>query len=137
MKKVANEEQIDELAERVEKLEQAVFEKERDIRDQKKKKSLTEFIQGCNIPHHVQKAVAIAYFLENYEGRGAYTTADIDSGYGRAKLQRPSNIHDVMRRAAEKGHFMEADEGDSTTHWELTQTGIDYVEEDLISDDDK
>lgn len=135
MRTVTDDNRIDELEQRIDELEQAVFEEERDIRGQKKM-SLAEFLKECDASDYTEKAVAIGYFLEKYDEVDTYTTADIQDSWRRAKMQQPGNLHDVVRRASSNGHLMDSGENDGATEWTLTQSGIDYVEEELLNDDD-
>lgn len=130
MRTMTNNDRIEDLEQRIERLENAVFQEERDIRSEKEL-SLAEFLRDCDTPHHSQKAMAIGYFYEVHNERESYSTADVREGYIKARLQKPQNLDDIMGKTAGRGFFLVVDEEDGVRQWALTQTGIDQVEEEL------
>lgn len=95
----------------------------------RKKLSLKEFLIEKNPTGDVQKAIAIAYFLENIEKVNSFNKGDIENGFRSAREKVPKNVSDKISMATKNGYFMEDKlSKNNLKAWVLTNTGIKYVE---------
>lgn len=93
-----------------------------------KKLSLKEFLIDRRPSNGVQMTLAIAYFLENYEGMSTFNAADLDRGFRAARETVPPNINDKANLCVKNGHFMEHNEKkESMKAWLVTRSGEEVV----------
>lgn len=125
--------QVAELTQRVEKLEAAIGTgAERIVAMRDKKHSPKEFLMGKAAKADTQKVLALAYYLEQFEGVQSFNVADIEGVFRLAKEKLPANINDAVNKNITRGFMMEAEEKkDSKKAWGLTSTGERYVENEL------
>jgi hypothetical protein len=94
-----------------------------------KKISVNEFLLEKNPEDELQKVLAIAYYLEKYEGYQVYNVKDIDNQYRSAKEKPPLNLSDKLQKNVKKGYLMEAKEKkDGLKAYTLTNKGLKFVE---------
>lgn len=128
---------IDKLEKRVQKLEEAVFQGNRqEVQHPNKKLSVREFMQQHDTSSHRKKVLVIGYYLEKYEGYERFSSSDLEDYYRKAKIKISSNTSQFINECAEKAWMMEGEEkneGNEKT-WIVTQTGEDKVENDLRED---
>ncbi len=97
-----------------------------------KKLSIKEFILSKNPKDHIQKTLAIGYYLEKSEGLSSFKAKDLEKGFQEAKEKAPGNINYNVIKNIEKGHIMESREKkDKRKAWNLTNTGEKFVENDF------
>ncbi|MDB5237292.1 MAG: hypothetical protein JWL88_394 [Parcubacteria group bacterium] len=125
--------QLAELQNRVEKLEAAIGTgAERAVATRDKKHSPKEFLMDKAVKADTQKVLALAFYLEQFEGLQSFNVADIESVFRLAKEKIPANINDAVNKNITRGFMMEAEEKkDSKKAWGLTSTGERYVENEL------
>lgn len=93
------------------------------------KPSLTEFLISKNPSGDVQRALAIGYYLEVFEGLKLFNSNDLRTAFERAKEVKPANINDKVNLNIQKGHMSESSEKkDNLKAWYLTRTGRLFVE---------
>lgn len=93
-----------------------------------KKLSLKEFLIDRAPSNAVQTTLAIAYFIENYEGKSPFNAADLERGFRAARESVPPNINDKANMCVKNGYFMEHNEKkDSMKAWLVTRTGEDVI----------
>lgn len=93
-----------------------------------KKLSLKEFLIERRPSNGVQTTLAIAYFLENYDGISPFNAADLEAGFRAAREAVPPNINDKANMCVKNGHLMEHNvKKDSMKTWLVTRTGEDVV----------
>lgn len=98
-----------------------------------KKLSIKEFLLTKKPANDVQKALAIGYYLEHFEGMNEFNVKDLAEGFRSAKEPAPANINDKVNSNIQKGHMMEEKEKkDKLTAWVLTNSGEKFVEEELL-----
>lgn len=94
-----------------------------------KRLSIGEFLLECAPSNGVQTTLAIAYFLEKYEGVSPFNAADIKKTYRTAKETMPKNTNDNVNMCVKNKDMMEEPEKkDSLKAWVVTRRGIQYVE---------
>lgn len=125
--------EVEELKERVETLEEAIFrEGNKESKNDSKRLSLSEFLQRHDISSHKKKTQVIGYYLEKKKGMENFTSEDIEEAYRKAKIKPPVNPSDIISKSAGAGKIMEQeDDSDDLKHWVLTRSGEDRVENEL------
>ena len=117
---------LEEHEERILKLEKLFQTKPEII---KKKVSIKEFILQKGPKSDVQKALAIGYFLEKYEGLAFFNVKDLEKGFRDAREKVPSNVADKILKNIAKGHMMKrGEEKDGFTAYVLTNSGEKFVD---------
>lgn len=98
-----------------------------------KRISMKEFLIDHTPTNAVQATLAIAYYLEKYDGMSTFNAADLVKGFRAAKEPVPTNINDKVNMSIKNGHLMEAEaKKDNMKAWEITRSGEKYVEEGLL-----
>jgi len=94
-----------------------------------KKESIKEFIISKKPSNDVQKTLAIAFYVEQYEGLQSFNVDDLGNGFRLAKEPVPQNLNDKVNMNIRKGHLMESKEKkDNKKAFTLTNSGEKYVE---------
>lgn len=130
-------EEIEELRERLNEHEERISSLESLIEDEgpeavrEKPLSLPEFKQDYSPSIHREKAVMIGYFLEKHRGKENFLVSDTKDGFKKCKYKLPANLSDVLSDASKQGHLMEVGEEGGKKLWMLTETGENFVEEEL------
>jgi hypothetical protein len=100
---------------------------------QAKKMSIKEFLITKAIDNDVKRTLAIAYFMEKYEGMQSFNTDDLKKYFNLAKHPVPANSNDKVNMNIKGGFMMEAEEKkDSKKAWMLTASGEKVVEDNFI-----
>ncbi len=128
------EQKINNLEERVSKLEQVIKVSVVSTATKNSKPlSVREFLSSKELDSDTQKTLAIAYFYEVRQGNGSFNTDDIKNGFRTAKLKLPSNINDRINQNIKSNYMMDADEKkDGKKAWVLTDTGEKEIENNII-----
>ena len=112
--------------ERIARLEKLFQTKREEI---EKKISIREFILSKNPKSEMDKALAVGYYFETYEGFTSFNVKDLENGFRRTKEKIPRNINYEVIRNIQKGFMMEAEEKkENRKAWYLTNSGMKYVE---------
>jgi len=120
---------LDKLEERVEKLERQFVGESTPNLQRVRKQSAKEFLLTKSLKSEVQRALALAYFLEREEGLTAFNVADLEAAFRSAREKLPRNMNDVVNKNVAHGYLMEMKEKkDSKKAWQLTSTGERFVE---------
>lgn len=118
--------ELEDLKERVARIE-AMLEENPDAASDAT--DLQSFVREFGPSTHSERAVAIAYYLEHYEGQENFTTPDIEEGYRACRMSLPANMSDVLNKAEKQGWVMrDGQEGQKQVR-KLTIDGLDMVEE--------
>ena len=124
---------IDEHEKRISELENLVQTKSEGI---KKKLSIKEFILQKKPRNDLQRALAISYYLENYEGFSCFNSKDIGKGFREAREKVPTNVADKIQQNIAKGYLMKADEKkDGKVAYVLTNTGVRFIKSDFTKEE--
>jgi len=117
---------IQELEDRISKLEKGKDES----KIEKKTNSMRDFVEKINPSNHEERSLAIAYYIEHFNGRENFTMKDIEDGYRDCKQKPYSNMSMLKNRLKnEKEWIMQYDEDEGVKTWVLTADGEDYIEE--------
>jgi len=118
---------LDELEKRIAKIEGLLPSKPKSL---EKKISMKEFILQKHPGNDVEKTLAIAYYLENYEGFSSFNAMDIEDGFRDVRERVPTNVADKIQKNIAKGHMMEAkEEKNGHKAYVLTSSGERFVED--------
>ena len=120
--------EVDDLRERVEHLEALI---EEDPESVGAAPDVSSFVADADPSSHPERALLLAYYLEQYEGQETFTTGDIEDGYSEARMQTPANLSDTLAGCRRKGWLLEAGEDEETQAKlrRLTRGGIEAAEE--------
>jgi hypothetical protein len=94
--------EIEEIKERLNKIEKLVFVKNDFIQNRIKKETIKEFLLKFEIKSNVEILLAVGYFLEK-EGAANFSLTDIGKKFMEAKLKKLSNISDTINKNIKKG----------------------------------
>lgn len=129
------EQKVEELEQRVAKLEAKSSSPHSDILPslRKKKMSPQEFLATKDAHTEVKKVLVFGYYLEHTEGLESFNAVDLISVFRSSKERPPKNINDVVNKNINPGKFImdAAEKKDDKKAWVLTSTGEKYVEEEL------
>lgn len=93
-----------------------------------KEMSVREFILGKKLSGDVQKTLAIAYYLEKYQGVTSFNVEDLAHYFQLAKEPVPQNLNDKINMNIKKGHVMESKEKkDNKKAWVITNSGENFI----------
>jgi len=85
--------------------------------------TIREFMRAFRSESHANKALAIGYYLEIYEGKDSFVVADIRRGYVSAKLPPSSNISAEIGLNIRRGYMFSPQPHGYT----LTQEGLETI----------
>jgi len=119
--------EVDDLRERVERLEHLVDDDPERVDDVP---TLSTFVTEAEPSTHAERALLIAYYLEQYEGQDTFTTNAIEDGYIEARMKPPVNLSDTLADCGEKGWVLEAgtEDGGQSRLRRLTNDGMQTAE---------
>lgn len=120
------------LETRVEELESRVSELEQLIHDGKAGGKITgmrEFVKEFAPSTHTERALAIAYYLEQKQGQDNFTSKDIEQGYRTCREQKPANMSDVLAGLEDNSWAMDDGKDGQTRLRRLTAKGLSVIEE--------
>lgn len=93
-----------------------------------RKQSVKEFLIELEPDGAVQTTLAIAYYIEIFDGITPFNVADLEKGFRAAKESVPTNINDKVYMNIKNGHMTEAEEKKGGKKaWVITRTGEQYV----------
>lgn len=120
--------EVDDLRERVERLEVLIEDDAGSVEDVP---DLPTFIVDADPSTHTERALLVAFYLEEYEGKTAFTTADIEEGYAEGRMQTPANLSDTLAGCTDREWMLEVGEDDETQakRRRLTNDGVAAAEE--------
>lgn len=121
---------LEDLTRRIEKLEEAVFGSGSSFTP--KPKSPREYLKTLYAGNEVEITIALAYYLEVYRNTKPFSKTQIEGVFKEAKVPPPKNTSDTIAKNVKKGFLMLADGSVTPKTYELTSTGIDHVEKELV-----
>lgn len=96
-----------------------------------KEVSINELVSILGLKTNRDVAVAIGYFYERVEDKDSFDSADIEEGFRKTKRALPKNPSDLMLKNVQRGLFRVLDDSGKLNAYDLTQTGIEFVEKRL------
>jgi predicted nucleotidyltransferase component of viral defense system len=103
--------------------------KKEDVRG--RKPSIIEFLRSKGDKFsHTDRIVLFGYYLETFEEYESFNVKNIEQCYRKARIPLPKNFPAYIKMLIKNVYIMEASEKkDSRKSYQLTDTGIKYVEE--------
>lgn len=86
-----------------------------------------ELIRKCQVTNLTDKALVLAYWLEDHEGKTSFSSGDLKDAFVKAREPAPANPSDVVARLDGAGKVMKAEKIGKGQQYRLTVTGIKDV----------
>ncbi|MDT4969241.1 MAG: hypothetical protein QOJ64_3978 [Acidobacteriota bacterium] len=86
-----------------------------------------ELLRKCRVSSLMDKAVVLAYWLEEHQAKGSFTSADLKSAFSSAREPAPANPSDVVAKLEGGGKIMKTEKVGKAQYYQLTGTGMDQV----------
>lgn len=115
---------------RIEELESRVGELEQLIHNGQASDDVTgmrEFVNDVNPETHTERALSIAYYLDQYQGQENFTSKDIEEGYRTCRVQKPANMSDVLADLEAQESAMDDGKDGQTRLRRLTEDGLTKI----------
>lgn len=125
------EREIQEIKERLNKLEAQFSNGELKVGKQKEV-SPREFFKSSNAKGEVEITLLFAYYLEVVRKLTPFSKTEIESVFREAKYPPPEKLSDKIYQNNRKGFLMEVDGKANPKTYELSDSGLDHVENDLL-----
>jgi hypothetical protein len=94
--------------------------------------SINEFLNTKVLGDDVKRTLAIAYWLDYFEKLESFNASDVQNAFRVARLKPLSNVNDKINMNVRNGHLAEEKKKkDGKKSWYVTNSGAQYVEEDL------
>ncbi len=90
-----------------------------------------ELIHQYGVTSLMDKAVVLAYWLEEYQGNESFTSADLKNAFLSAREPAPVNPSDVVAKLEAARKLMKGDRIGKAQSYRLTRTAINEVNERL------
>lgn len=122
----------EDLEQRVTELESRLGELEQLVHDGQAGDDVTgmrEFVEKTAPDTHAERALAIAYYLDQYQGQENFTRADIEAGYRTCRIQKPANMSDTLSKLEDREWTMDDGKDGQARLRRLTSEGLNQIEE--------
>ena len=86
-----------------------------------------EMIHLCGATSLMDKAIVLAYWLEEYQGNESLTSADLKTAFLSAREPAPVNPSDVVAKLETARRLMKGDKTGKAQSYRLTRTAINEV----------
>lgn len=96
-----------------------------------KEVSLREFLNDKKPTSANDRALCIGFFLETSKGYDSFGADDIKAGFREARIQLPKNPNDIINKNIAKAFMMDAEPKNGKKAWVLTNTGMEFVQNNL------
>ena len=95
-----------------------------------------ELIRKCDVSSFTDKAVVLAYWLEEYQQKSVFSIGDLRAVFDQAREQLPKNLSDMVIKLETTARIMKADKVGTVQNYKLTGTAIHEIESKLKSADE-
>lgn len=89
--------------------------------------SAQELIHLCGATSLMDKAVVLAYWLEEYQGNESFTSADLKTAFLSAREPAPANPSDVVAKLETARRLMKGEKIGKAQSYRLTRTAMNEV----------
>jgi hypothetical protein len=89
--------------------------------------SAQELIHLCGATSLMDKALVLAYWLEEYQGNQSFTSADLKTAFLSAREPAPVNPSDVVAKLESARRLMKGEKIGKAQSYRLTRTAINEV----------
>ena len=124
-------EEFNKLEQRVSKIETLISDQDSKIIQPSRPETLTEFLKKKELKSAIDQTICIMYFLEIIradEFKNGITSEHLKKGFRQSRTKTPANIADNLNKSAKKGWIQEINSKKGKKLWQITRTGIKYVE---------
>jgi len=90
--------------------------------------SAQELIRSCRVASLMDKALVLAYWLEEHQKKESFSSIDLKGAFTSAREPAPANSSDVVAKLEHAGKVMKAEKAVKAQNYRLTTTGIQDVE---------
>ena len=87
-----------------------------------------ELIRKSNASSFTEKAVVLAYWLENYQQKPTFSSADLKGAFEQAREQSAKNPSDLVAKLEMSARIMKAEKVEGVQHYRLTSTAVEEIE---------
>jgi hypothetical protein len=87
-----------------------------------------ELIRQSNASSFAEKAIVLGYWLEQYQQKPTFSSADLRAAFEQAREQSAKNPSDLVAKLESTARLMKAEKVGGVQHYRLTSTAIDEVE---------
>jgi len=129
---------VENLTERIEMLEDRVSTLESVLHDGQHRGDVTsmrKFVERVSPTTHAQRALTIAYYLDQYQGQENFMSNDLEAGYRTCRIQKPANMSDILAGMDDKEWIMDDGHDGQTKLRRLTKEGLEKIEAMLPADE--
>jgi|GEM_PF-2221728 len=96
--------------------------------------TLPEYYKMTDSPTKKDRALLVGWFLTQ-QGDGEFTKVEVEQEAKDARIELGSNVSRDLRYQVGDGHISKVDESDGSPVYQMTRTGDEYVEEELLKSD--
>ena len=87
-----------------------------------------ELIRKSRVSMFTQKAVVLAYWLEEYQQKSTFTSSDLRGAFEQAREQAPRNLSDLVAKLEATARIMKAEKVDAVQYYRLTGSAMQEVD---------
>ncbi|WP_135665204.1 hypothetical protein [Halorhabdus rudnickae] len=98
-----------------------------------KSRSLQEYYKMANNLTKRDAALIVGWYLEYQSDQSNFTRPEVEDQAQDAKIQLGANVSRDLSKQVEESHLQKVDTREGSDVYELTLTGEDYVEDELLS----
>jgi hypothetical protein len=88
-----------------------------------------ERLRSCGVSSAMDMALVLAFWLEEDQKKGTFTSLDLRAAFEDAREPAPANPSDVVAKLDAAGKLMKADKVGKSQSYRLTRTGLEQVEQ--------
>jgi hypothetical protein len=96
-----------------------------------------EWLRNCHVSSLMDKALVLAYWLEEDQKKESFTSLDLKGAFIAAREPAPANPSDVVAKLEGAGKLMKASKVGKSQSYRLTGTGIEQVQNWLSAPQEK
>ncbi|HEY3762506.1 MAG TPA: hypothetical protein VGN23_12235 [Verrucomicrobiae bacterium] len=93
-----------------------------------------ELIRKSGVDRYSDKAVVLAYWLEEFQKKDCFSSGDLKLAFEQAREKAPQNPSDIVAKLEAGARIMKAGKTGTIQNYRLTGTAIDSVEQWLNRD---
>ena len=87
-----------------------------------------ELIRKSGVSKFTDKAIVLAYWLEQYQEQATFSSGDLKAAFEQAREPSPKNPSDLVANLEATGRVMRAEKTGNVQHYRLTSSAINEVE---------
>ena len=87
-----------------------------------------ELIRTCKASSLMDKALVLAFWIEEHQQKEYFSSVDLRDGFVSAREPAPSNPSDVVAKLDAAGKVMKSEKIGKVQYYRLTSTGVEQVQ---------